>query len=70
VIDVGAASGPLPLYQLFPGEEFILIQAFKEFRGPLEELSKKPQRAEYVIASAVSSPGNIVLNVHPRFAAA
>lgn len=65
VIDVGAASGTLPLYQLFPGARFILIEPLKEFAASLEELSKKLKKAECFIAAAASSPGNVVLNVHP-----
>jgi len=65
VIDVGAASGTLPLYQLFPEARFILIEPLREFTAALKGMTKKLKRAEYVIAAACSSAGNIVLNVHP-----
>ncbi len=65
VIDVGAASGTIPLYQLFPEARFILIEPLREFEAALEEQSKKIKTAEYLIAAAASSPGDIMLNVHP-----
>jgi FkbM family methyltransferase len=65
VIDVGAANGTIPLYQCFPEARFILIEPLREFEPALEELSKKLKTAEYLIAAAASTPGEILLNVHP-----
>ena len=65
VIDVGAANGTIPLYQCFPEARVILIEPLREFESALGELSKKLKTAEYFIAAAASSPGEIVLNVHP-----
>ena len=65
VIDVGAASGTPPLYEIFPEANHILIEPLEEFAPHLEQLVSQLKKAEYIIAAATSNPGSIVINVHP-----
>jgi FkbM family methyltransferase len=65
IIDVGAASGTPALYEVFPNARHILIEPLEEFVPQLDSLVQKLNKAEYIIAAATSTPGNIVINVHP-----
>jgi FkbM family methyltransferase len=66
VIDVGVAYGTQALYELFPNARHILIEPLEEFVPHLDNLvAKLNNKAEYIIAAATSTPGNIVINVHP-----
>ena len=65
VIDVGVAYGTQALYELFPNARHILIEPIEEFVPHLDNLVTKLNKAEYIIAAATSTPGNIVINVHP-----
>jgi len=64
VIDVGAASGTLALYETFPDARHILIEPLVEFKPQLEKLKKTVAHLDYVIAAASRQAGEIVLNVH------
>lgn len=65
VIDVGAAGGTPALYEVFPNANHILIEPLEEFAPNLSQLVTQLNKAEYIIAAATSTPGNIVINVHP-----
>ena len=65
IIDVGAASGTLALYEVFPEARHILIEPLEEYIPHLNSLVDKLEQAEYIIAAATAKPGNLVLNVHP-----
>lgn len=65
VIDVGVAYGTQALYEVFPNVRHILIEPLEEFVPHLENLVTKLNKAEYIIAAATSTPGNVVINVHP-----
>ena len=66
VIDVGVAYGTQALYELFPNARHILIEPLEEFAPHLDNLvTKLNNKAEYIIAAATSTPGNIFINVHP-----
>jgi FkbM family methyltransferase len=53
------------LYEIFPNVKHILIEPLEEFVPQLDSLVQKLNKAEYIIAAATSTPGNIVINVHP-----
>ncbi|MCK4782755.1 MAG: hypothetical protein KAV87_03315, partial [Desulfobacteraceae bacterium] len=65
IIDVGVAYGTQALYELFPNARHILIEPLEEFVPHLDNLVARLNKAEYIIAAASSTPGNIVINVHP-----
>ena len=65
VIDVGVAGGTMPLYELFPDADFILVEPLEEFRPKLEKIAKGMKSAHYIQAAAASVRGNITFNVHP-----
>ncbi|HEY9298920.1 MAG TPA: hypothetical protein VIQ31_21700, partial [Phormidium sp.] len=65
IIDVGAASGTLALYEVFPEARHILIEPLEEYIPHLNSLVDKLEQAEYIIAAATATPGKLVLNVHP-----
>lgn len=65
ILDVGAARGTDPLYELFPGARFILIEPLQEFAGELDRIVKGLGNAEYIIGAATSRRGSITINVHP-----
>ena len=65
VIDVGAAHGTLPLYELFPEARFILLEPLDEFSPALREIVRGLKHAECLVAAAARKPGKVILNVHP-----
>jgi FkbM family methyltransferase len=65
IIDVGAADGTPPLYEVFPEVTHILIEALEEFSPNLSQLVSQLKKAEYIIAAATSQAGSIIINVHP-----
>jgi FkbM family methyltransferase len=65
IIDVGAARGTPALYDVFPEARHILIEPLEEYIPDLDSLVSKLNKAEYIIAAATATPGNIVINVHP-----
>jgi FkbM family methyltransferase len=65
VIDVGAAHGTPPLYDLFPEARFILLEPLDEFAPALNEIARGLKHAECLVAAVTSKPGRVVLNVHP-----
>lgn len=65
IIDVGAAGGTPALYEAFPEARHILIEPLEEYIPHLDSLINRLDKAEYIIAAATGSPGNIVINVHP-----
>jgi FkbM family methyltransferase len=67
VIDVGVAYGTFELYQNFPEAYHLLVEPLKEYEPVLQQISHR-YRAEYVLAAAGASPGEITLNVHPDLA--
>jgi FkbM family methyltransferase len=65
IIDVGAARGTPALYEVFPESRHLLIEPLEEYIPDLNSLVLKIDKAEYIIAAATATPGNIVINVHP-----
>lgn len=65
VIDVGAAVGTKPLYEIFPDARHILIEPLEEFLPHLQSLVLQIENAEYIIAVAAETSGEKTLNVHP-----
>lgn len=65
VIDVGTAYGTHALYNIFPNAKHILIEPLEEFIPHLDNIVSKLNNAEYIIAAAASTKGNIIINVHP-----
>lgn len=65
VIDVGAAKGTPSLYESFPDAKYLLIEPLSENIPELEHWTRQLKGAEYVIAAANSTPGEVVINVHP-----
>ncbi|GAB4171802.1 MAG: FkbM family methyltransferase [Coleofasciculaceae cyanobacterium] len=65
IIDVGAASGTPALYEVFPEARHILIEPLEEYIPHLNTLVGKLEQAEYIIAAATATPGNVIINVHP-----
>ena len=65
VLDVGAAYGTRDLYEIFPEAYHILIEPLQEFEPHLLQVVKHLKKAEYILAGATSTPGNIPINVHP-----
>lgn len=65
IIDVGAASGTPALYEVFPEARHILIEPLEEYIPHLDSWVGKLERAEYIIAAATATPGNVIINVHP-----
>jgi FkbM family methyltransferase len=65
IIDVGAAMGTTALYDVFPEAKHILIEPLEEYIPHLDSIVNKLNRAEYIIAAATATPGDIVINVHP-----
>jgi FkbM family methyltransferase len=65
IIDVGAARGTPALYEVLPKVRHILIEPIEEYIPHLNSLIGSLNEAEYLIAAATSTPGNIVINVHP-----
>jgi FkbM family methyltransferase len=65
IMDVGAARGTPALYEVFPNARHIFIEPLKEFVPHLDSLVQKLNRAEYIVAAATSTPGNVVINIHP-----
>jgi FkbM family methyltransferase len=64
VIDVGAANGTPPLYQVFPEVHHILIEPLVEFEPQLADLASRYPHMEYMIAAAARQPGAITFYVH------
>jgi FkbM family methyltransferase len=62
---VGAAMGTTALYDVFPEAKHILIEPLEEYIPHLDSIVNKLNRAEYIIAAATATPGDIVINVHP-----
>jgi FkbM family methyltransferase len=65
VLDVGAAYGTRELVAAFPHARHILIEPLEEFEPRLKNLVSSLERAEYVLAAATDTAGQIPLNVHP-----
>lgn len=65
VIDVGAALGTFPLYEVFPESRHILIEPIVENEPYLAQICRKLGNAEYIIAAATRQLGTVQLNVHP-----
>jgi FkbM family methyltransferase len=65
VLDVGAATGTPELYTAFPKARHILIEPLEENRPRLEEVAKRYENAEYILAAATRKSGQITINVHP-----
>lgn len=65
VIDVGAAYGTPALYELFLDARFILLEPLSEFAPALREIAAGLKHAECLVAAAASTPGKVILNVHP-----
>ncbi len=65
IIDVGAATGTTALYEVFPEARHILVEPLEEYIPHLDSIVNKLNRAEYIIAVATATPGDIVINVHP-----
>ena len=65
VIDVGAAQGTPVLYDVFPQARYILIEPLEEYIPHLKQLVDRLDTAEYIIAAATATPGNVIINVHP-----
>jgi FkbM family methyltransferase len=67
VIDVGVAYGTFDLYQTFPEAHHLLVEPLQEYESVLQHITRR-YRADYVLAAAGASPGEITLNVHPDLA--
>ena len=65
VLDVGAAYGTRELALAFPRTRHILIEPLEEFEPRLKDFVSGLERAEYVLAAATDSAGQIAINVHP-----
>lgn len=65
IIDVGAANGTPPLYEVFPNARHILIEPLEEFTPDLKSLVSKLRNAQYFIAVANKISGETTINVHP-----
>jgi len=65
IIDVGAADGTPPLYEVFPEANHILIEPLKEFSPNLSQLVTQLKKAKYISAAATSQTGSLIINVHP-----
>lgn len=65
IIDVGAASGTPALYEVFPESRHILIEPLEEYIPSLNTVVGQLEKAEYIIAAATATPGNVIINVHP-----
>lgn len=66
IIDVGAADGTPELYKAYPDSKYILIEPLIEFESALKELCRRLD-AEYILAGAGESVGEIELHVHENF---
>lgn len=64
VLDIGAAEGTLPLYDVFPDARHLLVEPLREYRPYLDRLAQERPRLEYVLAAAAGRPGEITINVH------
>ena len=65
VIDVGAANGTPPLYEIFPESHHLLIEPLDEFSSRLTQLAASLRKADFIPMAASAQPGPIVLHVHP-----
>jgi FkbM family methyltransferase len=65
IIDVGAATGTPALYEVFPEARHLLIEPIEEYLPQLDSLVGKLNKAEYIIAAATATLGNVAINVHP-----
>ena len=66
VIDVGVANGTDELYETFPQAKHLLVEPLAEWESALINISKK-YNADYVIAAASDTTGNVSINVHKDF---
>ena len=66
IIDVGAADGTPELYKSYPKSKFILIEPLMEFEPVLKKLCQHLD-AEYILAGADESIGEIEFHVHENF---
>jgi FkbM family methyltransferase len=64
VIDVGAASETIGLYDLFSESRILLIEPLAEFEPQLKRICGR-HGAQYVLAAAGAARGMATLNVHP-----
>jgi FkbM family methyltransferase len=64
VIDVGAASGTMELYETFPDAHFLLVEPLEEFRASLQKIMEGMKKADILLGVAASRPGKITINVH------
>jgi FkbM family methyltransferase len=64
IIDVGAALGTSPLFEVFPEAHFIFVEPLKEFDSNINRLLKK-YSGKHIQAAAGTTKGKIVIHVHP-----
>lgn len=64
VIDVGAADGTTPLYDVFPDARHLLVEPLEEFRPALDVLARRLDAAIFTGTAGVVV-GEAVFNVHP-----
>ena len=65
VIDVGAASGTLELYETFCDAHFLLVEPLEEFAPVLQEVMAGLKKVDHYFGVASSKPGRVTINVHP-----
>jgi FkbM family methyltransferase len=63
IIDVGAATGTLEIYDAFPGVSLVLIEPLREFERDLRRVCEK-RSGRYIIAAASDSNGSTTIHVH------
>ena len=65
VIDVGAASGTLELYETFRDAHFLLVEPLEEFAPSLQKIMAGLKKVDFFFGVAASKPGRVTINVHP-----
>lgn len=63
IVDIGVADGTPELYKAYPRSKYILIEPLIEFEPVLRQLCRHLD-AEYILAGADKSTGEIEIHVH------
>ena len=67
IVDVGVANGTPELYAAFPRAKYLLVEPLQEFEPRLKRLADRLD-AEYVLAAADETAGEIEINAHDDLA--
>jgi len=63
IVDIGVADGTPEIYAAYPSTKYVLIEPLVEFEQTIRALCRDLD-AEYILAAADETTGEIMINVH------